>query len=95
MKVLISVLKEELANSLSMKKNNEKELAKLPKGSSIKKKVKGHEYYYLVMREKGKVKFVYNGKDVSDDDIQKYQRGKKNPPVIKPKGNSEIVNIII
>ena len=40
MKVLISVLKEELANSHSMKKNNEKELAKLPKGSSIKKKGK-------------------------------------------------------
>jgi hypothetical protein len=47
MKIIKSMLEEELANSLAMKKNYEKELAKLPKGSLIKKNVKGHEYYYL------------------------------------------------
>ena len=43
MKIIKSMLEEELANSLAMKKNYEKELAKLPKGSLIKKNVKGHK----------------------------------------------------
>lgn len=77
MKVIKSVLQEELANSLAMKKNYEKELAKLPKGALIKKNVKGHEYYYLVVREKGKVKFIYKGKKVSDKEIQKYKQAKE------------------
>ncbi len=77
MKVIKSVLKEELANSLAMKRNYEKELAKLPKGSLIKKTVKGHEYYYLVVREKGKVKFIYKGKKVSDREIKKYKQAKE------------------
>ncbi|MBN2181721.1 MAG: hypothetical protein JW715_07385 [Sedimentisphaerales bacterium] len=76
MKVIKSVLEEELANSLAMKKNYEKELAKLPKGSLIKKNVKGHEYYYLVLRENGKVKFIYKGKKVSDKEIKKYKNAK-------------------
>ena len=77
MKVIKSVLEEELANSLAMKKNYERELAKLPKGSLIKKKVKGHEYYYLVIREDGKVKFTYKGKKVSDKEIEKYENAKE------------------
>ena len=77
MKVIKSVLEEELANSLAMKKSYEKELAKLPKGSLIKKNVKGHEYYYLVAREKGKVKFTYKGKKVSGKEIQKYKQAKE------------------
>jgi len=77
MKVIKSVLEEELANSLAMKKDYEKELAKLPKGSLIKKSVKGHEYYYLVVREKGKVKFIYKGKKVSKKEIQKYKQAKE------------------
>lgn len=77
MKVIKSVLQEELANSLAMQKNYEKELAKLPKGALIKKNVKGHEYYYLVLREEGKVKFIYKGKKVSDKEIQKYKHAKE------------------
>ncbi len=77
MKVIKSVLQEELANSLAMKKNYEKELAKLPKGSLIKKNVKGHEYYYLVMRENGKVKFIYKGKKVTSNELQKYKNTKE------------------
>ena len=60
-----------------MKKNYERELGKLPKGSLIKKKVKGHEYYYLVLREEGKVKFIYKGKKVSDKEIAKYKQAKE------------------
>src|SRR3989338_7817961 len=70
------VLKEELSNSLRMKKGYEKELAKLPKGSLVKKKIKGHDYYYLVIRDAGKGKFVYKGK-VSDAEIKKYAEAKR------------------
>ena len=76
MKVLKSVLEEELANSLAMEKNYQRELAKLPKGSLVRKKVKGHLYYYLVLRDEDKVRFVYKGKQVSDDEIKKYQQAK-------------------
>ena len=45
------VLKEELDNSIRMKEKYEQELSNLPVGSLIKKKIKGHEYYYIVLRE--------------------------------------------
>lgn len=77
MKIIKSMLEEELANSLAMKKDYEKELAKLPKGSLIKKNVKGHEYYYLVVRENGKVKFIYKGKKVNNREILKYKQAKE------------------
>lgn len=76
MGVIKGVLKEELENSIRMKSDYERELAKLPKGSLIKKKVKGHEYYYLLSREKGKVRFIYKGK-VSDEEINKYREVKE------------------
>lgn len=71
------VLEEELNNSLQMKKRYEEALAKLPKGSLIKKRIKGHEYYYLLLRENGKVKFIYKGKQVSPDVIKKYKEAKQ------------------
>ena len=76
MKVIISVLEEELANSLAMQKNYERELAKLPKGSLIKKNIKGHSYYYLVYREKGKVQFDYKGQP-SEREIKKNKQAKE------------------
>lgn len=76
MGVIKGVLKEELENSLRMKSGYERELAKLPKGSLIKKKVKGHEYYYLLKREGGKVRFIYKGK-ASEAEIKKYKEAKE------------------
>lgn len=76
MGVIKGALKEELNNSLQMKKSFERELAKLPKGSLIKKKIKGHEYYYLLLREKGKVKFIYKGK-IPDDEVKKFKEAKE------------------
>ena len=76
MKVLKGVLKEELANSLQMKRNYERELAKLPKGSLIKKNVRGHEYFYLAYRDGEKVKFIYKGK-VSKDEQKRYKSVKQ------------------
>ena len=76
MGVIKGVLKEELENSLQMKKDYERELAKLPKGSLIKKIIKNHEYYYLLLREEGRVKFIYKGK-VSEEEIKKYKETKE------------------
>jgi hypothetical protein len=76
MKVIKGILEEELANSLAMEKNYERELAKLPKGSLTKKTIKGHEYYYLQLREDGKVKFIYKGK-LSAKEVKKYEQAKQ------------------
>lgn len=76
MGVIKGVLREELSNSLRMKKDYERALVGLPKGSLIRKKIKGHDYYYLLMRKSGKVKFIYKGK-VSGEDVKKYQETKK------------------
>ena len=77
MPVIKGVLQEELENSLRMKEDYERELAKLPEGALIKKKIKGHEYYYLVLRKKGKVKFIYKGKNVSEAELKKYKEAKE------------------
>lgn len=75
MGVIKGVLKEELKNSLQMKKDYERALAKLPQGSLVKKIIKGHTYYYLSQRIQGKVKFTYMGK-LSKQEVEKYQDAK-------------------
>jgi len=75
--VIKSVLREELQNSLRMKKQYERELAKLPKGSLVKRIIKGHEYYYLVYRENGNFKSIYKGKSVTKRELKKYQDAKE------------------
>ena len=71
------VLREELDNSIRMKKKYEEELSNLPVGSLIRKKINGHEYYYIVLRENGEVKFIYKGKNVPEDLIKEYARAKE------------------
>ncbi len=56
------VLREELDNSVRMQERYEQELSKLPKGSLVKRQIKGRDYYYLVYREDGKVCSVYRGR---------------------------------
>lgn len=75
--IIKSVLREELQNSLRMKKQYERELAKLPKGSLVKRIIKGHEYYYLVYRENGKFRSIYKGKSVTKRELKKYQEAKE------------------
>ena len=75
--VIKSVLREELASSFRMKKRYERELSRLPKGSLVRRSIKGHRYYYLIYRENGKFKSEYRGKSVSDREIKKYQEAKK------------------
>jgi hypothetical protein len=72
MRVIKSVLKEELSNSLRMQKSYERELLRLPKGSLVKKTIGGRNYYYLVSRENGKVTFAYKGK-IAKEEIKQYK----------------------
>lgn len=74
--VIKSVLHEELHNSLRMKKEYEKVLRKLPEGCLVVKKIRGHEYYYLVKRVDRKVKYIYKGK-IEEKEIKKYEDAKK------------------
>ncbi|MFH1369483.1 MAG: hypothetical protein ABII64_10215 [Elusimicrobiota bacterium] len=76
MAFLKSVLREELMNSLAMKKGYEKALKELPRGSLRGKKIRGKIYHYAAMRENGKFKDVYKGK-MSKDKIKKYQEAKE------------------
>lgn len=62
MNVIRGVLKEELANSLRMERRYEAALRQLPKGSLIAKRIKGHVYYYLAVRQGPKVKLMYKGR---------------------------------
>ena len=71
------ILEEELENSLRMEQRYSEALDQLPKGSLVQKRVKGHSYYYLVMRdEAGKVKQVYKGK-VDAEELARYAEAKK------------------
>ncbi len=62
MKILNGVLNEELDRLNKLKKNYEKQIAKLPKGSLIRKNIKGNIYYYLNYRQEKKKIFKYIGK---------------------------------
>jgi hypothetical protein len=57
-----AVLREELENSVWMQERYEEELSKLPRGSLVKRRIKGRDYYYLVYREDGRVRSVYQGR---------------------------------
>jgi len=77
MAVIKGVLREELKSSLIMKSRYEKELAKLPLGSLIKKRIRGNNYYYRVARINGKPEFHYLGKKVSEIEIERYQHARE------------------
>ncbi len=62
MKILNGVLNEELDRLNKLKKNYEKQIAKFPKGSLIRKNIKGNIYYYLNYRQEIKKIFKYIGK---------------------------------
>ena len=73
--VIKGVLAEELENSLRMKKEYEEALRRLPQGCLARRKIRGHEYFYLVKRVDNKVKYIYKGK-VSEEEIKKYAEAK-------------------
>jgi len=74
--ILKGVLAEELENSLRMKHEYEVALRKLPKGCLAIKKIKGHEYCYLVIRNGKKVKYIYKGK-LPKEELKRYEEAKQ------------------
>jgi len=77
MGVIKGVLKEELENSIRLKKDYEKALKKYPGGSLIKKEIKGHKYYYLAYRDGKHVRFVYKSKKLSKEFIAEFKKSKQ------------------
>ncbi len=75
MKVIKGVLEEELENALRLEKAYMKEIASIPPGVLVEKKIKGHSYYYLMIRNGKKVNFIYKGK-VTKEEIQRYSEAK-------------------
>ena len=61
-RVIKGVLQEELVNSRRMQRRYVQALRRLGKGSLVKKRIGGRAYYYLALREKGRVRFRYLGK---------------------------------
>lgn len=76
MGVIRGVLKEELKNSLRMKKGYERAIRKLPRGAIISRVIRGHKYYYLVSKKNGKLIYQYKGK-LSDREIERYETAKR------------------
>jgi hypothetical protein len=70
------MLMEELQNSIQIRKDFERALNDLPKGSLVRKVIGGHEYFYLALRDGGKVRFNYLGK-LSNDEVSKHAEAKK------------------
>lgn len=76
MKVIKNVLQEELQNARRQQAAYQKALHAFPKGSLVKKEIKGHLYYYLVFRDNGKVCLTYKGK-LSREEVKKYADARK------------------
>lgn len=72
-----SVLSEELDNSLKMLEGYRDALKSNQGGCLVKKKIRGRIYWYLAVREGRKVKFIYKGKKISQQDLAELERGKK------------------
>lgn len=74
--VIKSVLREELRNSLRMRREYESVLEGLPKGSLQVRVIAGRRYHYIVRRVGKKVKYIYKGK-ISAQEKQKYMEAVK------------------
>jgi len=55
MSVIQTVIVEEYERNQRMQKAYQEELLNFPRGSINKKRIKGHDYFYWVYRENGKV----------------------------------------
>lgn len=76
MGIIKDLLKEELGNSIRIKGDYKETLKKFPGGSIIKKKIRGHRYYYLAFRDGKKVRFIYKGKKISKDGLVELRKSK-------------------
>lgn len=75
---LKGVLKEEIQNAERLRWRYQQELSRLPRGSLIRKNIKGRKYYYRVYRDdEGKVCFDYMGKEVSKQQKTAFEEAKE------------------
>ena len=70
------LLKEELGNSVRMERDYRRALVKLPRGSLVRKVIRGRPYYYLAAREGGRVQFKYKGQ-MDAKQVAKYREAKQ------------------
>lgn len=70
------VLREELENSLGMRKDYQRALNLHPGGCFVRKQINGNSYYYLALRDGKKVKFTYKGKSISKEDVTELENAK-------------------
>ena len=71
-RVIKGILQEELVNSRRMERRYAQALRRLGRGSLVKKRIGGHAYYYLAMRNGKRVQFRYLGK-LSTQEVQARQ----------------------
>lgn len=69
MKILNDILQEEKEHLLELEKIYKSKIQQLPRGSLVKKNIKGYEYYYLNYRLYKKQIFKYIGK-LSEKEIK-------------------------
>ncbi len=67
MAILQNILKESWGHYQGMKQRIESRLRKLPQGSVLKRKLAGHDYYYLKVREGNRVISKYLGREKPKD----------------------------
>jgi len=84
MKIIKSILEDELKKAVLAEKDYENTLTGLPRGVLVKKYVKGRQYCYLLSREKGRVRFEYKGK-LMGKDVQYYETAKKDRALYRNK----------
>ena len=77
MAFIYGVLEEEYDRMLEKKKDYEKKLSELPKGSLVKKQINGRSYNYLMFREEKKVITKYIKKEDFDIVKEQLERRKK------------------
>jgi hypothetical protein len=62
MKIIKGILAEELDNAQQKLRLYQRELASLPKGSIVAKRIKGRLFHYLAYRDGARMVFKYQGK---------------------------------
>jgi len=77
MAFIYGVLEEEYDRMLEKKKDYEKKLGELPKGSLVKKQINGRSYNYLMFRKDKKVITKYIKKEDFDTIQEQLERRKK------------------
>ena len=76
MKVIKGILAEELASARQKLRIYQKDLAGLPKGSIVAKRIKGRLFHYLAYRDGPRMVFQYQGK-LDSKKLEKFASVKK------------------